>query len=253
MLISIPLNEGTTQLQINKSRKRKRLFGTIVNTLAIIVGSLAGLAFGRGIPEKYSRTVIHSISLAIILIGLKGALETKNLLLVIFSLAIGSVVGEFLRIEDRLENIGKWLEIKFSKAGEGISKGFVTASLVFCVGSMAIVGSLESGLTGNHQILFAKSVLDGISSIVFASLFGGGVLLSSVSVLIYQGLITVTASFMEQFLTEAVVNQMSAIGGLLIMAIGFNMLEIKKLKVANMLPSILMPLLYFIIVQVFHP
>jgi len=115
---------------------------------------------------------------------------------------------------------------------------------------MAIVGSLESGLTGNHQTLFAKSVLDGISSIVFASSFGIGVLLSSLSVFIYQGLITITASFMEQFLTEAVVNQMSAIGGLLIMAIGINLLEIKKLKVANMLPAILMPLLYFILKRI---
>lgn len=226
------------------------MFGTIVNTLAIIVGSLAGLAFGSGIPDKYHRTVIHAISLAILLIGLKSAMKTENLLLIIFSLAIGSVVGEFLRIEDRLENIGKWLDVKLSKAGKGISKGFVTASLVFCVGSMAIVGSLESGLTGNHQTLFAKSVLDGISSIVFASSFGIGVLLSSLSVFIYQGLITITASFMEQFLTEAVVNQMSAIGGLLIMAIGINLLEIKKLKVANMLPAILMPLLYFILKRI---
>ena len=222
------------------------MLGTFVNTLAIIAGSLVGLIFRKGIPERYGRTVIHSISLAVILIGLKGALETDELLLIVFSLAIGSVVGEVLRIEANLDNLGRWLEARFSTSGDGIAQGFVTASLVYCVGSMAIVGSMESGLTGNHQTLFAKSVLDGITAIVFASSLGKGVLLSSVSVFVYQGLITLTSAFMKQFLVSSVVNQMSAVGGLLIVAIGFNLLEIKKIKVANMLPAIFVPLIYFI-------
>jgi uncharacterized membrane protein YqgA involved in biofilm formation len=225
------------------------LLGTIVNTLAIIVGSLLGIVFRGGIPKKYQVTIMQAISLAVILIGLKMAFKTDAILLVIFSLVIGSIFGEFLKIEDRLENLGKRLETKFSKAGNGIAKGFVVASLVFCVGSMAIVGSMESGLTGNHQTLFAKSALDGLSSIIFSSIFGIGVLFSSISVFVYQGLITLTASLMKPFLIPPVINQMSGVGGLLIMAIGINLLEIKKIKVGNMLPAIFVPLIYYMVKQ----
>lgn len=221
------------------------MFGTFVNTLAIIAGSLAGLVVKGGIPKAYMDTVMQAIGLAVILIGLKGALGAEDLLLVIFSLAIGGVAGEFLRIEERLEQLGLWLERKLSRVGGDIAKGFVTASLLFCVGSMAIVGSLESGLTGNHQTLFAKSVLDGVSSIVFASTFGFGVMLSAGAVFLYQGLITVTASLIKPFLIPPVIAQMSAVGGLLIMAIGFNILEFKRIKVGNMLPAILIPLIYY--------
>jgi len=177
------------------------------------------------------------------------ALKTDAILLVIFSLVIGSLIGEFINIENRLEQLGKRLEARFSKPGSGIAKGFVVASLVFCVGSMAIVGSLESGLTGNHQTLFAKSALDGLFSIIFASTLGLGVLFSSVSVFIYQGTITLTSSLMKPFLIPAVINQMSGVGGILIMAIGINLLEIQKIKVGNMLPAIFIPLVYYMIKQ----
>jgi uncharacterized membrane protein YqgA involved in biofilm formation len=223
------------------------VFGTIVNVLAITAGSLLGTFFRGGIPEKYNITVMHAISLAVMLVGLKSALATDAILLVIASMAIGSVIGEFARIEDQLEAIGRWLESRFSKSGGGIAKGFVTASLVFCVGSMAIVGSMESGLAGNHQTLFAKSILDGVASVIFASSLGIGVLFSAVSVFCYQGLITVTASLMKPFLTPEVVSQMSGVGGLLIFAIGFNLMEIKKIKVGNMLPAIFVPLVYFML------
>ena len=226
------------------------MLGTIVNTLAIIVGSLLGIVFRGGIPKKYQITIMQAISLAVILIGLKMAFKTDAILLVIFSLVIGSILGEFLKIEDRLESLGKQLENRFSKVGNGgIAKGFVVASLVYCVGSMAIVGSMESGLTGNHQTLFAKSALDGLSSIIFASIFGIGVLFSSISVFVYQGFITLTASLMKPFLVPPVINQMSGVGGLLIMAIGFNLLEIQKIKVGNMLPAIFMPLVYYMLKQ----
>lgn len=226
------------------------MFGTIVNTLAIIAGSLVGLIVKGGIPKAYMDTVMQAISLAVILIGLKAAFASEDLLLLIFSLAIGGVAGEFLRIEDRLESLGLWLERKLSRAGGDIAKGFVTASLLFCVGSMAIVGSLESGLTGNHQTLFAKSVLDGVSSIVFASTLGFGVMLSAGAVLVYQGMITLTASFIKPFLIPPVVAQMSAVGGLLIVAIGFNILELKRIKVGNMLPAIAVPLVYYMITRI---
>ena len=225
------------------------MLGTIVNTIAIIVGSLLGLVFRGGIPQKYNVTIMQALSLAVILIGLKMAFKTDAILLVIFSLVIGSLLGEFLKIENRLENFGKRLESKFAKGGDGIAKGFVVASLVYCVGSMAIVGSMESGLTGNHQTLFAKSALDGLSSIIFASSLGIGVLFSSISVFVYQGFITLTSTLLKPFLIPAVIDQMSGVGGLLIMAIGFNLLEIKKINVGNMLPAIFIPLIYYMLKQ----
>ncbi len=227
------------------------MLGTIVNALAILVGSGLVLITGLRMPEKYNETVIKSISLAVVLIGIMNALEVNDLMLVIFSLAIGSFIGEFLDIEERLENLGQMVEKRFSNMGDGIAKGFVTASLLYCVGSMAIVGSLESGLTNNHETLFAKSVLDGISSIIFTSSFGIGVLFSAIPVFLYQGLITLTASFMKQFLIDSVVADMTAVGGLLIIAIGLNILEVKKIKVGNMLPAIFIPLAYFIIRSAF--
>jgi hypothetical protein len=223
------------------------MLGTIVNTLAIIAGSLIGLLFRGGIPKKYNNIIIHGIGLAVILIGIKTALRTDDILIVIISLAIGSLIGELLRIEDRLEQLGNRLGRTVSKDGEGVSRGFVSASLLYCVGAMAIVGSLESGLSGNHQTLFAKSILDGIGSILFASTLGIGVIFSSVSVFVYQGLITLTASSIKQFLLPEVVSQMSAVGGLLIVAIGLGLLDIKRIKIGNMLPAIFIPLVYYVV------
>lgn len=221
------------------------LFGTFVNTLAIVAGSLVGLVLRGGLPEAYRLTVIQAIGLAVVLIGLRGALGCDDLLLVIFSLAIGAAMGTALKIEARLQSLGQRIERRFGGNDNDLARGFVTASLVFCVGSMAIVGSLESGLADNHQTLFAKSVLDGISSIVFASSFGVGVLFSALPVLVYQGAITLSASLLKPLLVPAVVAQMSAVGGLLIVAIGFNLLDIAKLRVGNMLPAIFLPLVYF--------
>ncbi|MGB8424965.1 MAG: DUF554 domain-containing protein [Desulfobacterales bacterium] len=220
------------------------MLGTIVNTLTIIVGSLMGLLFRGGIPEKFSRTMMQAIGLAVVLIGVKTALKTDALLMVILSLAVGSMLGEFLRIEDRLEQLGNWIGGRLSKESGEIAKGFVSASLLFCVGAMAIVGAMESGLAGNHQTLFAKSILDGISSVVFASTLGIGVIFSAASVFIYQGFITLTASYLSRFLVPDVVSQMSAIGGLLIVAIGIGLLDIKKIRVGNMLPAIFIPFFY---------
>lgn len=225
------------------------MLGTIVNTMAIIAGSLVGLIFSRFIPKKNTDTLIHAVAFAVILIGLKMAWKTDEFIIVICSLAFGTIIGELIRIEDRVTNLGNWLEERFTKTGSSISKGFVTTSLLYCVGSMAIVGSLESGLSGNHDTLFAKSVLDGLGSIIFTASMGIGVLFSAASVFLYQGLITISASFMKQFLTPEVITQMSAVGGLLIVAMGFNMLEMIKMKVGNCLPAIFLPLVYFILKQ----
>lgn len=224
------------------------MFGTIVNSLAIIGGSLIGLLFNKGIPQKYKDILMSAIGLSVVLIGVKSALVTDDIMVVIFSMIIGSVIGETIAIEAKLEGFGKMLEAKMTSASgdsSAIGRGFVTASLVFCVGSMAIVGSLESGLTGNHQTLMAKSVLDGVTSIVFASAMGIGVIFSSIAVFLYQGLITISAGFLKNYLVAETVAQMTSVGGLLILAIGLNMLKITTLKIGNMLPAIFLPLLYF--------
>ncbi len=226
------------------------MLGTLVNALAIIGGSLAGVLFSKGIPENYKEIVLNGVALSVILIGLKSAFVSENLLIVIISIVLGSILGELLKIEEKLEYLGAFLEKKAaSRSPNGDSgtfaKGFVTASLVFCVGSMAIVGALESGLTGNHQTLYAKAVLDGITSIIFASTMGLGVMFSSIAVLLYQGTITLSAAFMKTYLVAETVQHMTSVGGLLIVAIGLNMLGLTKIRVGNMIPAIFIPLLYY--------
>ena len=224
------------------------MLGTLVNALAIVAGSLLGLFFSKGIANNYRDIIMNGVGLSVILIGVKSALVSNDLMVVIFSVIIGAILGEAARIETRLETLGNYLEKKVAAKSSDTSsfaRGFVTASLVFCVGSMAIVGSLESGLTGNHQTLFAKSVLDGVTSVIFASAMGIGVMFSGAAVFLYQGLITMTAVFMKNFLVPETISQMTSVGGLLIMAIGFNMLKITTIRVGNLIPGIFLPLVWF--------
>jgi len=227
------------------------VLGTIVNAAAIIAGGLLGLLFRGGIPEKYNRTIMNAISLAVLVIGIKGAMKSDDLLVVIFSLALGSLTGELMRIEERLESLGKVLQKRFAKNDGGFYQGFITSTLLFCVGSMAIVGSLESGLTGNHQTLFAKSALDGITSIILGSTFGVGIIFSAGPIFLYQGFITMAAVVVKPFLTPEVVTQMSSVGGVLIMAIGFNLLGTSKIRIGSMLPSVFLPLAWFAVKAIF--
>ena len=224
------------------------MLGTIVNALAIFGGSLLGLLFSKGISKNYEEIILSGVGLSVTLIGIKSALVSDSLMIVIFSVIIGAIIGEWLKIESKLESLGDFLESKVaakSNDNRSFARGFVTASLVFCVGSMAIIGSLESGLTGNHQTLFAKSVLDGVTSVIFASAMGLGVMFSGLAVFLYQGLITITATFMKDLLVPETIEQMTSVGGLLIMAIGFNMLKITTIRVGNLIPAIFLPLLYF--------
>jgi len=224
------------------------MLGTIVNTLAVVAGALVGYFFKKFIPDRYSDTIIKAISLSVILIGLQMALEVNNVLLMIVSLFLGSLIGEVLDIEDKLDKAGNMLEDKLSSLKGNISQGFVAATLIYCTGSMAIVGAIEGGLLNKHDILFAKSFLDGIMSIALAASLGIGVLFSSLSVFVYQGSIVMIAGFAKSLLTDAVVNEMSAIGGLLIMAIGLNFLIKERIRIGNMLPSIFIPIIYFLII-----
>jgi hypothetical protein len=191
------------------------------------------------------------MALAVVIIGIMGAMEMNNLIVVLASIVVGSIIGEKLDLDKRLDNLGTSMEKRFGKGDSDFSKGFIMASLVYCIGAMSILGALESGLTGNHETLYAKSVLDGVSAVIFASTFGIGVAFSAVAVFIYQGSITLLASSVKDLLTPEVINEMSSIGGILIMAIGINILGIKKVKIANMLPAIFIPIVYYSLVALF--
>lgn len=222
------------------------MLGTLVNTFAVILGSLIGIILKRGIPQRFSSAIMKAVALCVIYIGIDGCLDGKNPLITIISMVVGVILGEALRLEDRINTLGDKLEQMFKNSSDeetSISKGFVTASLLFCVGAMTVVGSLESGMTGNHEILFSKSLLDFISSIIFAASLGIGVMFSAAFVFLYQGLITVLGEFIAPFLSDAVIAEMTTVGSLLIIALGLNMLGITKFKVMNYVPAIFLPIL----------
>ena len=227
------------------------MLGAIVNGLAIVFGSLIGLVVSRGIKESTNETIMQGMSLAVIAIGISGSLESANFLVVIGSIALGAWLGEMMDIHAWLEGLGHKLESRFSKSGGGIAKGFVTGTVIYCSGAMAIVGAMESGLTGNHQTLFTKSVLDGITSILFTSTFGVGVLFSAVPVFLYEGAISLVSVFVRDYLTDAMIADMSSVGGLLILAIGLNVLGVVKIRVANMLPAVFAPIAIYAIMGLF--
>ena len=221
------------------------MLGTIVNALAIIVGGIIGLLFKNVIPERISESLLKTTGLAVIAIGITLIFRGENLTLLIISLILGTIIGETIDIEGMLEKFGAFIESKMKNKESNVALGFVTCTLVYCVGSMAIIGSIQSGLTGNHDILFSKALIDGITSVSMAVSMGVGVIFSSISVFVYQGIITTLASLMQSLLSEVVVNEMTAIGGVIIMGIGLNFLEIKRIKVGNLLPAIFLPIIYY--------
>ena len=222
------------------------MLGTIVNCITIAIGCFLGLIAKGKIPERIGDTIMKGLALCTIYIGISGALEGNDTLQMIISIAIGALIGEIIDIDKWLEKLGAFLENKFNKEGKSgsIAQGFITSSLLFCVGAMAIVGSLESGLKGEHTTLFTKSILDGISSIIFTSTLGIGVAFSIITVLVYQGSITIFAGMLAGVLSSNVITNMSAVGGLLILGLGLNMLGITKIKIANMLPAIFIPIIF---------
>lgn len=237
------------------------LTGTIINTLTILAGSLVGLAIqavthrssndvsANSIGGRLQNIVMEGLALCVIYIGFSGALKGENTLVDIISIALGAVIGELLDLDRRMHTLGDWVQAKAShiihtqEGAPSIADGFVTASLLFCVGAMAIVGALENGLTGNYDTLKAKAVLDGISAIVFASSLGVGVSFSAIAILIYQGSISLLAGLLTPLLSDAVIAEMSCVGSLLIFGLGLNMLNITKIKVMNLVPAIFLPIL----------
>ena len=225
------------------------MLGVIVNSLTIALGCIIGLVIKGGIPEKLSTTIMNALALCVLYIGISGALEGTNTLITIISMAVGALIGERIDIDKWLNKLGEYIENKFTKENNkvSISQGFVSSSLLFCVGAMAVVGSLDAGLLGNNETLFAKSILDGITSVIFTATLGIGVIFSSISVFLYQGSIALGASFLSSLLSSEVVSSMTAVGSLLIIALGLNMLKVTNIKVANLLPAMFLPILFGIV------
>lgn len=219
------------------------LLGSIVNAAAIILGGTAGTLLKKGLPKRFGDLVIAALGLFTVMLGVSFAVKTEHPLVVIFSLLIGAALGEWIDIEKGLDNFGNLVQSSLSHFKGNFSQGFVTSSLLFCVGSMAIMGSLQSGLANNHNTLFTKSVMDGVISAVFASTLGIGVAMSALPVFIYQGAITLLAAYLQPYLSPKVVLEMTATGGILLMGVGINILEIKKLRVGNLIPAIFIPII----------
>ena len=223
------------------------MVGVIINVAAVLAGGTLGLLLGGRVPQRLRETIMQGLALCILLIGAQGALETANVLAVIVCMVAVGLLGETLDIEKRLESLGALAERKFAHGGQNgrFAQGFITASLLFCVGAMAVVGSLNAGLTGDNSTLIAKAALDLVTAVFFAAALGPGVLLAAAAVLVYQGAIALMAGWLAPVLTDAIVTEMSAVGGLLIMGLSFNMLGMAKIRVGNLLPAIFLPILYF--------
>lgn len=230
------------------------MIAAIVNAVVIVLGGLLGLALGGKLQEKHTKTIVAALGICTMVIGITSAITTTNILIVIACLVVGTVVGELLKIEQRLDTLGDWLKARVAKNGGGrFTEGFVTASLLFCVGSMAIMGSFDAGLRGDYNTIFAKSALDCVMAVTFAATMGVGVLFSGGTVLIYQGALTLLASVLEPYLSAPVVVEMSAVGGVMLIATGMNIVGLteERIKVGNMLPAIFLPVLWFAVAGLF--
>ena len=225
------------------------MIAQVVNAAAIVIGALLGNRLRGGISERFRSILMQAMALAVMLIGITGAIKTTDALIVVVSLAIGALVGEGINIEKRLEQAGDALKSRVKGAEASFTQGFVSASLIFCVGAMAIVGSLDAGLRGEYSTILTKSLIDGITAAMLASTLGIGVIFSAVAVFVYQGAITLLAGLLQPLLTDAIITEMSAVGGLLIFAIGMNMQGITKVRVGNLLPAIFVPLAYIPLVN----
>ena len=223
------------------------MIAAVVNAVVVVLGGLLGLLLGGRLKEEHTQTIINALGICTMVIGVTSAITTSNILIVIICLVIGTIIGEALKIEHRLDSLGDWLKAKVAKNGGGrFTEGFVTASLLFCVGSMAIMGSFDAGLRGDYNTIFAKSALDTVMAVTFAATMGVGVLFSGASVLIYQGALTLLAGLVEPYLSAPVVVEMSAVGGPIFLAMACNIIggiREERFKVGDMLPAIFLPII----------
>lgn len=225
--------------------------GTFANVIAVIIGSLIGLLLHKRFPEKIKLIVFQAIGLGTIIIGIQMALKVESLLILIFSLLIGGIIGQAIDLEKRFEKFGNFLKTNIKSNNEYFVEGLITAFLIFCIGSMTIIGAIDEGTRHDHSLLFTKSILDGFTSIALASTYGIGVLFSIIPLLIYQGGITLLAMQFQNFFSEILINQLTAIGGVLILGIGINLLEVKKIKITNLLPALVTVIIFTVISNIF--
>ncbi|BBF41828.1 hypothetical protein lbkm_0508 [Lachnospiraceae bacterium KM106-2] len=226
------------------------MLGTCVNTATVIIGTVIGLLVNQHLSQKISDSVMKALGLCTIYIGFSGTLKGKNTIIVIVCMAIGAFIGTILDLDSKMNHFGAWIEAKTKKIAKGkqtssVAEAFVTSSLVFCVGAMTIVGSLQSGLTGDNTMIFTKSALDFVAAIIFSATLGYGVIFAAVVVFIYQGAICLLAGAIAGFLSDAVIAEMTCIGSLLILALGLNMIKVSDIKVMNYIPAIFLPLLIY--------
>ena len=221
------------------------LNGALINGAAVLAGGLAGSALKKGIPERLDRTLTQGLGLCVVFVGISGALNGEQVIIAILSMVIGTLFGELINIDRQLTRAGYCLQSRLIRGSSDstFAESFVSCTIFVCVGAMAIVGSLQSGLSGNHEILYAKSLIDFVSTMVMAAALGPGAALASVPVLLYEAALTLSAGAVSAFLTPPVVNEMTCVGSLIIMAIGFNMLKITDIKVANFLLAPFLPVL----------
>ena len=218
--------------------------GVIINVIAIVIGTIIGLFLKRGMSEKMSSHIMQGLALITFIIGLKGALVDQDMILLIVSISLGGYLGEMMQLEENIRKFAEWVQDKLSKEGaqNQLAEGFVSAVLIFCVGAMAVMGSLEAGLRNNHGILITKALIDGFASIILTTTKGAGVMLSALAILLYEGGIMILAQFVAPYLSESIVYAMSAVGSLLLVALGLNLLELTKIKVMNFLPAMFLPI-----------
>ncbi|MBU8891377.1 MAG: DUF554 domain-containing protein [Bacteroidales bacterium] len=221
--------------------------GTIINAAAILIGSLIGIALNKKLPERFIKIVFHAIGLFTLFIGFYMAMKTNNLFLMVISIVTGGIIGEWINIDKYVNLFGDKMKSKLKSKNSRFSEGLVTAFLLFCMGSVTILGAIEEGLGGEPNLLLAKSVLDGVSSIALAAALGYGVAFSIIPLFIYQGGLTLFASHFGDFFAESIINELTAVGGLMLIGLGLNILEIKKIKILNMLPGliVIVILIYF--------
>jgi len=222
--------------------------GTFVNIITVIAGSFIGILIGTKFPENIKKIAFDGVGLSSLVLGIMLALKTDNIIIMVFSILFGAIIGEILKIEEFLENFGNKIKNRI-KIKSSFTEGFITSTLIFCVGSMAIIGSINEGLTGDATILYTKSILDGITSIALSSTLGIGVMFSTLPILIYQGGITLFSSTIKNLFTTHAINMITGVGGVLIIGIGLNLLGIKKIKLANFLPALIIAFILSIFIK----
>jgi len=228
------------------------MLGTIVNVGAIIFGGIIGLLLKGGLPDRFRNSLMQALALSLMIIGIMGAIKTSDSILVLICLVVGTIIGEAINIDKRLEMFGDKVKNRFSKDGDSkFAEGFITGSLVYCVGAMAIVGTINSVMQGDNSILYTKAVLDSILALLFTSIYGVSTIFGAITVLVYQGALLILAGVIAPFLSAAAITEMGAVGGVLILGVGLNVMEIKHIKVANMLPAIFLPPVYLLIASLF--